>query len=123
MFLCYLWLVLLMLSRLFVTCWERADFLTSVGDVYCIVVTFQCGILGQVWYLIASFSELCHLSYFYNMSLFGHYLGRTLLALITSCHHCRSPSPLTNSRRSLISRVIGIICRIINFLSKHFIFE
>ena len=24
-------------------------------NVYCILVTFPCGILGQVWYLIASF--------------------------------------------------------------------
>ena len=35
-----------------VTCWERADLLALVGDVYCIFVTFPCGILGQVWYLI-----------------------------------------------------------------------
>ena len=30
---------------LVVTCWERADLLALVGDVYCIVVTFPCGIL------------------------------------------------------------------------------
>ena len=35
-----------------VTCWERADLLALVGDVYCIFVTFPCGSLGQVWYLI-----------------------------------------------------------------------
>ena len=29
----------------------------------CVFVTFPCGILGQVWYLIASFPDLCHLSY------------------------------------------------------------
>ena len=40
---------------LVVTCWERADLLALVGDVYCIFVTFPCGILGQVWYLIVSF--------------------------------------------------------------------
>ena len=27
-------------------------------------VTFPCGILGQVWYLIVLFPDLCHLSYF-----------------------------------------------------------
>ena len=27
-------------------------------------VTFPCGILDQVWYLIVSFSDRCHLSYF-----------------------------------------------------------
>ena len=47
-----------------VTCWERADLFALVGDVYCIFVTFPCGILGQVWYLIVSFPDLCHLSYF-----------------------------------------------------------
>ena len=35
-----------------------------VRDVYCIFVTFPCGNLGQVWNLIVSFSDLCHLSYF-----------------------------------------------------------
>ena len=49
---------------LVVTCWERADLLAPVGDVYCISVTFPCGILGQVWYLIVSFPDLCILSYF-----------------------------------------------------------
>ena len=49
---------------LVVTCWERADLLAIVADVYCIFVTFPCGILGQVWYLIVSFPDLCLLSYF-----------------------------------------------------------
>ena len=40
---------------LVVTCWEKADLLALVGGVYCIFVTFLCGILGQVWYLIVSF--------------------------------------------------------------------
>ena len=42
----------------------RADLLALVGDVYCIFVNFPCGILGQVWYLIESFPDLCCLSYF-----------------------------------------------------------
>ena len=49
---------------LVVTCLERADLLALVGYVYCIFVTFPCGILGQVWYLIVSFPDLCLLSYF-----------------------------------------------------------
>ena len=49
---------------LMVTCWDRADVLALVGHVYCIFVTFPCGILGQVWYLIVSFPDICHLSYF-----------------------------------------------------------
>ena len=48
---------------LVVTCWERADLLALVGDVYCIIVTFPCGILCQVWYLIVSLPDLCCLSY------------------------------------------------------------
>ena len=52
------------ISRLVVTCWERADLLALVGDVYCIFVTFPCGILGQMWYLIVSFPDLCRLYYF-----------------------------------------------------------
>ena len=63
---CFLQLVFLMLSRLHcclvVTCWERADLLALVGDVYCTFVTFPCGILGQVWYLIVSFPDICRLS-------------------------------------------------------------
>ena len=30
---------------LVVTCWDRADLLALVGDVYCIFVTFPSGIL------------------------------------------------------------------------------
>ena len=51
---------------LVVTCWERADLLALVGDVYCIFVTFPRGILGQVWYLIVSFPGLCRLSCFHS---------------------------------------------------------
>ena len=35
-----------------------------VGDVYCIFVTFSCGILGQVWNLIVSLPDLSLLSYY-----------------------------------------------------------
>ena len=37
---------------LVVTCWERADLLALVCDVYCDFVTNPFGILGQVGYLI-----------------------------------------------------------------------
>ena len=52
------------------TCWERADLLALVGDVYYIFVTFPSGILGQVWYLILSFPDLCRLSYLVSMAGF-----------------------------------------------------
>ena len=32
------------------TCWQRADLLALVGDFKCILVTFPCGVLGQVWH-------------------------------------------------------------------------
>ena len=53
---------------LVVTCWERADLLALVGDVYCIIVTFPCGVQGQVWYSILSFPDFCRLLYFSTMN-------------------------------------------------------
>ena len=46
---------------LVVTCQERADLLALVCDVSLFLVTFPCGILGQVWYLIVSIPDLCRL--------------------------------------------------------------
>ena len=46
---------------------ERGALLSLVGDVYCDFVTFPFGILGQVWYLIASIPDPCCLSYFTYM--------------------------------------------------------
>ena len=62
-------LVFLMLSRLFIAAlWSRAGKgLTSLILLVMFIVfffTFPCGILGQVWYLIVSFPDLCRLSYF-----------------------------------------------------------
>ena len=66
---CYLCSVFVMLSRLFIVAlWSPAGkgltscllFMMSNCDF----VTFPCGILGQVWYLIVSIPDLCHLSYF-----------------------------------------------------------
>ena len=50
---------------LIVTLRERADLLTLICGVYCDFVTFPCGILGQVWYLIVSIPDSCCLSYFH----------------------------------------------------------
>ena len=66
--LCYLRLVFVMLSRLFMAAlWSAAGRgLTSLllfVMFICIFVTFQCGILGQVWSLIVSIHDLCCLSY------------------------------------------------------------
>ena len=48
---------------LVVTCWERADFLALDDGFCCVFVTFQCGILGQMWYLIVLFPDLCRLPF------------------------------------------------------------
>ena len=62
--LCFLCLVFPMLLRLFIAAlWSPAG-KGLTCDVYCIFVTFPCGILGKVWYLIVSFLDLCHLAYF-----------------------------------------------------------
>ena len=45
------------------------DLLALVCDVYCGFVTFPCGILGQVWYLIVSIPDFCRLSYFVSYKL------------------------------------------------------
>ena len=78
--LCYFCLVFLMLSRMFTAAlWspagKKADLLAFVGDVFCIFVTFQCGILGQC-YSILSFPDLCHLSYFVSQFLVFFSSGR-----------------------------------------------
>ena len=50
---------------LVVACWEGTGLLALVGGINCIFVTFPCGILGQVWYLIVLFPDVCNLSYFH----------------------------------------------------------
>ena len=56
----------------------RADLLALVGDVNCIFVTFLCGILGQVWYLIVSFPDHCH------VSSFEKYLAPISVSMVSS---------------------------------------
>ena len=46
-----------------------ADLLALVCYVYCDFVTFPFGILGQVWYLIASTPDPCCLSYLVFIAL------------------------------------------------------
>ena len=67
--LCFLCLVFVMLSHLFIAAlWSPAGKgLTSCLSFVmfkCVFVTFPCGILGQVWYLIVSIPDHCLLSHF-----------------------------------------------------------
>ena len=57
----------------------------------CVLVTFPCGILDQVWYLIVSIIDVCHRSYF---SLINKIYGRILN------FHSRSNS--THTRESMV---------------------
>ena len=63
--LCYICLVFVMLSLLFIAALWSPDGkeLTSSLLFVMFFVTFLCGILGQVWYLIVSIPDLCRLSY------------------------------------------------------------
>ena len=71
-----LWIILLFMFRvcravlsvhcsLVVTCCERAGLLTLLYVTFsCDFVTFRCGVLGQMWYLIVSIPDLYLLPYF-----------------------------------------------------------
>ena len=67
--LCYLSLVLVMLSCLFIAAlWSPAGKGLTSRLLFvmfkCDIVTFPCGILGQVWYSIVMIPDLCRFSYF-----------------------------------------------------------
>ena len=60
----YLCLAFVMLSHLFVAAlWSPAGKGLTSWLLFlmfnCVLVTFPCGILGQVWYLIVSIPDLC----------------------------------------------------------------
>ena len=63
--------VLLMLSRLFIAAlWSPAgkglnSWLLLVMFIVFLLLPHNNCILGQVWYLIAEFPDICHLSFFY----------------------------------------------------------
>ena len=71
--LCNLCLVFVLIPRLFIAALLSPagiglTFWLSFVMFNCVFVTFQCGIPGQVWYLIVLIPDLCHLSYFVNMT-------------------------------------------------------
>ena len=66
--LCNLCLVFVMLSRLFIAAlwspaWKGLTSWLLFVLFNCVFETFPCVILGQVWYLIVTVPDLCHLSY------------------------------------------------------------
>ena len=75
--LCNFCIVFVLLSRLLIAAlWSPAGKgLTSWLSfmvLNCVVVTFPFGILGQVWYLIASIPDLCPPSYFHSVRIVLH---------------------------------------------------
>ena len=87
--LCYECLMFVMLSLLFIAAlWSPAlKELTSwllFVIFHCVFVTFPCGILGQVRYLIVLIPDHCHLSYFEAGILFElyKYLVRSYIPLV-----------------------------------------
>ena len=52
-----------MLSRLFIASGKGLTSWLLFVMFNCVFVTFPSDILGQVWYLIVSFSDLCRISY------------------------------------------------------------
>ena len=62
---------------------EMAVLLARVGDVYCIFVTFPCGILGRVWYSIVSFPHLCRISYFIKLPFV---IKIFVLSILSGCY-------------------------------------
>ena len=66
------------------TCGERASLLGLLYVMFCCVfVTFPCGVLGQVWYLIVSISDLCLLTYI----KYAFYTIPKTLVSIKDLHH------------------------------------
>ena len=48
---------------LVITCWESANILAFLYVMFsCVFVTFPCGVLGQVGYLIVSIPNICLLT-------------------------------------------------------------
>ena len=77
--LCYLCLVCVKLLRPFIAAlWSLAGkgltYWLSFVMFNCVFVTFPCGILGEVWFLVVSIPDLCCISYFFNYDIFLYFL-------------------------------------------------
>ena len=90
--LCYICLVCVMLSRLFIAAlWSPAwKGLTTSWLLFVmfnrIFVTFSCGNVGQVWYLIVLIPYLCRFTFTFSNG--GHSFVYFLLILLLSFTWC-----------------------------------
>ena len=75
--LCVFSIVFVMLSRLLIAALgspagKGLTFWLSFVVLNCVIVTFPFGILGQVWYLIVSITDLFPLFYFHTVCIVLH---------------------------------------------------
>ena len=75
---------------LVITCWDKGDLLVLLCVMFsCGFVTFPCGVLVHVWYLIVSIPDLCLLPYFYCCGRRPYLL--VLLCVVVSCRFVTFP--------------------------------
>ena len=84
-----------MLSRMFVAeLWspagKRPNLLALFVMFSCVFVTFPCGVLGQVWYLVVLIPDICLLpyfafaSFFFTFACFFRFFLQRLFVLLSS---------------------------------------
>ena len=87
------------LDALWSPAWKGLTSWLSFVMSYCLFVTFPCGILGQVWYLLVSIPDLCPLSYFvrvFRLHLKTDQLNTCItLGLLNNLFCCLNITPLS----------------------------
>ena len=106
----YLCLVFVMLSLLFIAAVlsSARKGLTSwllLEMFNCIFVTFPCGILGKVWYLVVLIPDLCHHSYFKPCPHFHMTISIDVKHKHNSCQWAWIP--LTGSASAVYAQIKG----------------
>ena len=65
-YVCPYYTVLSVPCSLVITCWDGADLSALLCVMFpCVLVTFPCGVSGQVRYFIVSMPDICFLLYVY----------------------------------------------------------
>ena len=100
-----------MLSRLFVAeLWppagKRPNLLALFVLFSCVFVTFPCGVLGQVWYLVVLIPDICLLPYFAFASFFSPL--RVFFSCVFFCRGCLF-CYLAQEKKMIIWRHVSII--------------
>ena len=92
--LCYLCLVFVMLSRLFIAAlWSPAGngltywLLLVMFNCVLLFFSFPRSMLDQVWYLIVLIPDVCHFSYLYFEYIVSVSFVRNILSLVLKNNH------------------------------------